>query len=115
MYDQSQKQLQFDTFRRRLAALIDSKHMLRKDLAKAINATPGTITRYMTTDRDPDIEFVYRMSKYFNVSMDWLVGATDRASAISPELKKLMDLYNAASESDRTVIMTLLAKYEDKV
>ena len=115
MYDQSQKQLQFDTFRRRLAALIDSKHMLRKDLAKAINATPGTVTRYMTTDRDPDIEFVYRMAKYFGVSMDWLVGASDSRSAITPELKKLMNLYNVASESDRLVIMTLLSKYEDRI
>ena len=114
MYDKTKQSLQFDTFRKNLTALMESRRMRRSDLADAIGSQRGTITRYLTQDRNPDIEFVYRISQYFGVSFDWLLGLSENkySARYSPDARKILDLYLLADETDQAVIRTLLSKYE---
>jgi len=114
MYDKTQQSLKFDAFRQNLISLIESKKIRRSDLAEAIGCTRGTITRYLTQERDPDIEFVHRISQYFGVSFDWLLGLSETkfSSRYSPEAKKIMELYIHADDNDQLVIQTILSKYD---
>lgn len=114
MYDKTKQSLKFDTFRQNLIALMESKRIRRSDLADAIGCQRGTITRYLTQDRDPDIEFVHRISQYFNVSFDWLLGLSEsRYSArYSDDAKRIMELYTMADDNDQLVIKTILSKYD---
>lgn len=114
MYDKSKQSLQFDTFRENLTNLMEAKRMRRSDLAEAIGSQRGTITRYLTQDRNPDIEFVYRISQFFGVSFDWLLGLSDNkfSARYSPEMRRILELYILADESDQLVIQTILNKYD---
>ncbi len=108
------KWLDFEYFRENLRAMTESKGLLNKDLAFAIDSTPATISRYMTNMRDPDLEYVYRISRYFGVTMDFMLGVNDDDNTgMTADVRKFAELYARASESDQLVIQTILGKYED--
>nr|WP_300001690.1 helix-turn-helix transcriptional regulator [Tissierella sp.] len=62
-----------DLFISRLKGLIEEKDITQKELAKAIDVTDVTISRYLNGDRSPRIDIVNRLAKYFNVSTDYLL------------------------------------------
>ena len=116
MFNIGEKALTFETFRRNLLNLINAKGMMYKDVAADIGVTPPTISRYITTSREPELENVYRISKYFNVSMDWLLGvAEEKYDIFRPEISRVAKLYSFASDEDKAVIDTVLRKYADKL
>lgn len=113
MSENDNKWLKYDAFRSNLRALIDSKGLMAKDLAAEVDATPATISRYVTQMRDPDLEYVYRIAKYFGVTIDYLLGINDnKHSDLTPEARKIAELYTQASAEDQAVIKTVLRKYE---
>ena len=106
--------LKYDKFQERLSSLIESKGVLGKDLAYGIESTPATISRYLTQNRDPELEYVYRIAKYFDVTIDWLLGISDDKQEIyTAEAKHISELYSKASVDDQAVVKTVLRKYED--
>ena len=107
------KQLDTKIFCEKLKLLLESKGMQGQELASEIDTTPATISRYVTNARDPNLEYVYRIAKYFRVSIDWLLGiADDRLDALSPEIRKFAELYSKASAGDQEIIRVILKKYE---
>lgn len=106
------KWLQYDDFRRNLRRLMDDKNMLGKDLAAAIDTTPTTISRYVRLEREPSIELVYRISRYFGCTIDYLLGISDsRYDTLTPQSREIAELYTHATEEDRAVVDALLKKY----
>lgn len=98
-----------------LKSLVRSNGMTGRDLAAALETTPATVSRYLTGQRAPELEYVFRAAKYFNVSIDWLLGITDdKFDVLSPENRNIVNLYSRASQDDKVVIQTVLRKYEDK-
>ena len=89
--------------------------MINKDLADAVETTPATISRYTTGMRDPEVEYLYRISKYFGVTIDFLLGLTDvKNSVFTDDADEVAYLYSFASERDRELIKTILKKYSEK-
>ena len=112
-YNSAMKTLSFDAFRKNLSELIYSRRIRQIDVAESIGCTRGTMSRYMTGDRDPDIEFVYRIANFFHVSIDWLLGLTAyKNSGFSPDAYKILDMYTRASDEDKLVINTVLQRYD---
>lgn len=106
------RQLSFDAFRSNVKYLASSRGLLGKDLAAEIDTTPATISRYLTNMRDPDLEYVYRLAKYFGVTIDWLLGVSDdQHSQYTDEVNRVAELYSAATPEDKAVIQTVLRKY----
>lgn len=69
-------------FAERLKALRKSSGLTQEQLAKAMNySTKGSISFYENCDRAPDIEFLSHVSKFFDVSADYLIGLTDLKTA----------------------------------
>ena len=108
--------IDFSVFSHNLRSLLDSKGMMAKDLAADINITPATISRYVTNSRVPELWCVYKIAKYFGVSIDWLLGlSNDKNNIYTPETREILDLYSWASSEDQAVVQTVLRKYRNRM
>ncbi|MEG0227498.1 MAG: helix-turn-helix transcriptional regulator, partial [Lachnospiraceae bacterium] len=56
-----------------LKDLREAKHITQEDLALYLKVSRPTIAGYETKSRQPDFEKLLKMSKYFNVSVDYLL------------------------------------------
>ncbi len=105
-------EIDYTTFRDNLKRLIGSRGLTIKGLAAEMGITTSTLTRYIHGHRTPELSYIIMLSKYFNVSIDWLVGATDdQFSGLPKEVSEVANLYQVASDSDRLVINAVLDKY----
>ncbi|WP_434632006.1 helix-turn-helix domain-containing protein [Thermoanaerobacterium thermosaccharolyticum] len=66
-----------DTFKDRLKQLRNEKNLTQEELAKYIGTTRATLASWETGRREPDMETLRKLSDYFNVTLDWLMGNTD--------------------------------------
>ena len=66
-----------NNFQERLTELLEDNNMSRLKLAKEINSTSTTINGYFNKDYLPTLEIAIKISKYFNVSLDYLFGLSD--------------------------------------
>ena len=75
-----------DIFSIRLRSLRGSKN--QNDVAKEIGISRGALSYYESGERRPDINTLYAIAKYYNVSSDYLLGITDVCSP-STELQAI--------------------------
>lgn len=61
----------------KLRELRIEKKLLQSDIAKIINKSERTVGFYETEERDMGTETLSILSKFFNVSIDYLLGKTD--------------------------------------
>ncbi|MEZ3438054.1 MAG: helix-turn-helix domain-containing protein [Oscillospiraceae bacterium] len=105
-------EIDYTTFRDNLKRLIDSRGLTIKGLAAEMGITTSTLTRYIHGYRTPELSYIIMLSRYFNVSIDWLVGVTDdKFNGLPKEVRDVANLYQVASDSDRLVINAVLDKY----
>lgn len=64
------------SFGEKLAMLRGEKNMSRNDLAKVLNISYSSISKYETEIRFPDQEMLRKIADYFQVSTDYLLGRT---------------------------------------
>lgn len=57
----------------RLKELRIASGTTQKDVADSIGCTATVYSRYEREEREPDIEMLYRLANYFQVSIDYLV------------------------------------------
>lgn len=76
-------------FAERLKTLRSEKKITQEELAKAISVTKGAVAMWETEKRTPDLEMIKKISDYFEVSLDWLVGNSD----IQQNPNELNDVY----------------------
>ena len=62
---------------KRLKELRKEKHISQQELADAIIVTQQSVNRYENHDVEPGIETLIKMAKFFNTSVDYLIGNTD--------------------------------------
>lgn len=114
--------MEFQNFVEKLNFLLKSRDKNAADVAIDMKKSQATLYRYIRGTRTPDLEVVVDIAKYFNVSIDWLLGTDTNEeekrtveaeidSAIA-EAKKILPLYAAASEEDKSVINSILSKYK---
>ena len=65
-------------FRARLAALLAERGISQRELAMATQLTPQSVSNYVRGSRSlPGAEELYILARYFNVSMESLLGPDD--------------------------------------
>jgi transcriptional regulator with XRE-family HTH domain len=57
-----------------LKQLRKSRNLSQEDVAKILNTTVSTISRYETGEREPNLESLCMLADFFNVSLDYLLG-----------------------------------------
>lgn len=67
-------------FAERLKAKRHEKQLNQAQLAKILHVAPSAISNYERGVVFPEIRLAEKMSRYFGVSLDWLIGVTDEES-----------------------------------
>jgi transcriptional regulator with XRE-family HTH domain len=75
------------TFHERMKEIRTKKDITLEDLAKALNTTKSTLSRYENNLRVPNIDFINQLAKHFNVSVDYLLGNTDIPATTNSQSK----------------------------
>ncbi|APM40518.1 helix-turn-helix domain-containing protein [Clostridium kluyveri] len=89
------------TFNQRMKELRAEKNITLEELAKVLNTTKSTLSRYENNLRTPNADFINQLAKYFNVSLDYLLGNTDKKE---PEInipKEYTDKYKITSRDKK--------------
>ena len=97
-------------FHARFRDLLDSSGQNQKEIAAALTLSEGAIVNYKR-DRLPKAEELLRISKYFGVSLDWLLtGATE-----STPVQELPPSYGERSKKEAIRALRAAAKklYEE--
>lgn len=68
-----------EIFRERLNYLMQMYDTTQLKLAKASGITRQAISQYLDASTAPNIDKLYLIAKYFNVSADYLIGLSDCA------------------------------------
>ena len=63
-----------ESFAQRLTALRESKDLTKKELAKLLSVSPACISQYEKDSNMPGYDTLCRISQYFGVSVDYLIG-----------------------------------------
>ncbi len=107
-----ERELDFTAFKKNLRDLIESRGIYVKDVAAGINVLLPTMSRYLHGQREPELKYVVRLARFFNVSVDWLLGiGGERYDALPDEAREMVSLYYLTSPDDRKIIETVLNKY----
>ena len=67
-----------NSFRIRLKELRQMKKLKQTELAEILNVTYRSVQNYEAGDREPNIDKLIFLANYFNVSLDYLVGISDK-------------------------------------
>jgi repressor LexA len=81
-------------FSKRLKLLRTEKGLTQKDLAKILNVRNTTISKYELKEREPDIKTLRALSDFFGVSIDYLIGKTNKRNE---DLKDIIELNDTIS------------------
>ena len=65
-------------FAERLSELLIDHEIKPANLADALGVNRKVISRYVNAERLPDIDMAIRMSKYFDCTIDFLLGRSDK-------------------------------------
>lgn len=104
--------MDYTIFREHLRQLVDSRGKTIQDLAADLNMSTPTLSRYLTGNRTPDLPYVVKISEYFNISIDWLLGLNgEKFELMPPEIQEVAELYSLATLDDRRVVQAVLSKY----
>jgi len=111
----SGESLDYAVFRENLGILVDRTGKTLQELAEELNISTATLSRYLAGDRTPELSYVIKISKYFNISLDWLLGLRgDDLELLPQEIQEIAILYSVAANDDKRVVRTILGKYKQE-
>lgn len=69
----------------RIRELRKERHMNQQRLAMEFNISQAAVSNYEKGNPEPDIQLIIKMADYFNVSIDYLAGKSDKKFNISAD------------------------------
>ncbi len=101
----------------RIKELRNQKNISQQTLADALHVTQQSIYKYEHGLAEPDLDILIECARYFNTSVDYLIGVTDNphryedyeASAITSDELKLIDHYRSFSPQKQSLVQALLS------
>lgn len=112
-----------EIFSKRLKTLRKNKKITQKALAEDLGISLSSIIHYENAQRFPVSGIISLVSMYFDVSKEYLLGATDDPKPLAYEdeetidaindtfeglLKKLLDEFNSASDKDKKSLSDIM-------
>lgn len=93
----------------RITRLRESRNVLQKDLAKAIDIAPVVLNRIEKGKRSVRGEELKAMADYFNVSADYLLGREmQKAPALSDEQTTVLNGFDSLNSAGRNLLVAIL-------
>ena len=93
----------------RLRELRESRNLSQQTIADSIGCSSVTYSRYETGQREPSLDMLVELAKFFNVSVDYLVGRTSPGeSALSDFERMLVEASRDADSSVNEIVLDIL-------
>ncbi len=86
-------------FSERVKQLRKAKKQSQNDVGKALGKSRESISKYELGEREPDPNVIALLSKYFNVSSDYMLGITDHSENEAVDNSKSFSRKLSAFES----------------
>ena len=61
----------------RIKTLLAERNMTQRELADKLWISESTVNRWVNDNRMPSVENIYAMSRIFNTTTDYIIGASD--------------------------------------
>lgn len=74
----------------KLKELREEKKLTQSQLAKILQTSKQSIWNYESSHREPNIEMIIDIAKYFNVSIDYLLGNNEYKNSTQKSLNELL-------------------------
>ena len=103
--------MDYSIFKERINYLFGSQAKSISGLAEDLGMAAATLSRYLSGNRAPDLQYLIRISDHFRVSIDWLIGIDDGREAMNDEIKEIGHLFSISSLEDRKIVHAVLDKY----
>ena len=87
----------------KLRELLEINELSQKELGSKLNIAPSTIGNYVRNIREPDHTTLLVFSKFFNVSIDYLLDNTVVSNSSSEE-QLLVTTYRKLNEKNRRIL-----------
>jgi DNA-binding protein len=68
---------EINKFKDRIKELRKDKNLSQEELGKEINYTQSGVAKWESGEREPSINMLIKLARYFNVPIDYLVGNID--------------------------------------
>ncbi|WP_206457859.1 helix-turn-helix domain-containing protein [Anaerovorax sp. IOR16] len=113
-------------FSDRLIELRSERGLTQQKFGDLLNITRSTIASYEKENREPKYDILITIAKFFNVSIDYLLGYTNIrsynnptpfTSTLSEKQDKLLDLFDSLNESNQGALIeraTMLLEDQEK-
>lgn len=62
---------------KRIRDLREDKDLTQKEMAKAVNCSQQVYSNYELGQRDIPLDILIKLSKFYNVSVDYILGLSD--------------------------------------
>lgn len=104
----------------RLFELRSEKGLSQREMAAAFGISQGTYNNWEKANTQPSIEQLIQLAKFFEVSVDYLIGNSDDAGAVtyvaplSPEQRDMVELCSSLPQNVRTAAMTMMRAAANK-
>lgn len=86
------------TFGQRLKGLRTEKHMTQDELGVIMNVSKASISLYEKNERTPDQATLIKTADYFDVSLDYLLGRSDKRHYYDLSNKESTDIAEQAEK-----------------
>lgn len=97
-----------------LASLRKEIKLTQHQLASALKITRGALSMYELDKREPDNSTLIKISDYFDVSTDYLLGKTDSKNYCLEETSSYNASLEGLDEEDKLLIENLINSLKNK-
>lgn len=99
----------------RLKALRTERGISQDDLAILLGCSQSTINNYENGKHEPDINMLISMARYFNVSVDYLIGNTEIRTPLDDGDIQLAHKINRLQEPEIIQLIRIVVDRIDKL
>ena len=92
----------------RIAYLREQNNLTQQQLADKIGVTRASLSHYEKNRREPDYETLQKLADFFEVSVDYLLGRTDKPTASGSPRPELTD-------KDEKDVAKRLQKFKEEI
>ena len=82
-----------EKFKNRFRGLVDQLEMTKKKCAKEIGISYKMFNNAYTLGKVPRLHYLVQIADYFDVSLEYLVGRTDKKERIKNSLRKWSEFF----------------------
>jgi transcriptional regulator with XRE-family HTH domain len=87
-------------FGARLKYLRESNNLSQEELRKILKVSRSNISKYENGTLEPNLDFINRVSEYFNVTSDYLLGKADNPNKITLDKQPSLDYIKVAKKAE---------------